>query len=765
MKFLIMIELPKETLDFFNGDELRARIFYEKYSLSDENGNRLEKTPVEMWRRIASALASVEKSEDKKKKFEEEFYWLLEDFKFVPGGRILFGAGSIHKATLLNCYYLPIKEDSLEGIFTTAKEMARTYAYGGGVGIDISVLRPKGAPVHNAARFSTGAVSFMELFSVTTGTIGQTGRRGALMITIDVSHPDIEDFIEVKKDKKSVRYANISVKVSDDFMKAVTEDKPFKLHFKNDKVEFNREVKARDLWKRIIENALATGDPGMMFWDRMKKESPTEYDDKMAIKGTNPCSEQPLENYGACDLGALNLSYFVKNKFEKNAEVDWNTLERTIRLGVRFLDNVLDYSYDKHALKEQAEETVYARRIGLGFMGLADMLIGMGLKYDSDESIKFVDSLMKRITEIAYDESVNLAVEKGSFPAFVAEKHVSRDFVSRLDKKLVDRIKKQGLRNSCILTVAPTGSISTMTGVSGGVEPIFALSYTRRSESLSEESFDVLDPFVKEYMDRFGIKSVKDLPGIFVTAHGIDPLFRVKMQATIQKHIDSSISSTVNLPSSASYEVVDKIYRYAWESGCKSITVYREGSKEDILKSKDEDNDSLNRVEEKRLSSANKLNRPYMLHGTTMKLPIAEGSLYITMNKDDDHIEEIFISLGRSGESEKAYTEAIGRLISIYLQEGGDVDRIIKTLKGIKGGSSTWFNGMQIFSVPDAVSKALEMEERGINISKVGNLHTVISPGAAKNDGFSVCPACGQKTLVFENGCYICKNCGYTKCE
>ena len=1223
MKFLIMIELPKETLDFFNGDELRARIFYEKYSLSDENGNRLEKTPVEMWRRIASALASVEKSEDKKKKFEEEFYWLLEDFKFVPGGRILFGAGSIHKATLLNCYYLPIKEDSLEGIFTTAKEMARTYAYGGGVGIDISVLRPKGAPVHNAARFSTGAVSFMELFSVTTGTIGQTGRRGALMITIDVSHPDIEDFIEVKKDKKSVRYANISVKVSDDFMKAVTEDKPFKLHFKNDKVEFNREVKARDLWKRIIENALATGDPGVMFWDRMKKESPTEYDDKMAIKGTNPCllgdtflqteygltqiaklemrqnflaadtkdkttvkkvwitgtkdvykfetsmgyflkatsnhnvmsregedinptekliishlsgeryttisklanltglsnttlskytnilskkslisihenkyggyfirllpeaekinkfywkeigdlrvgdkllmsvkegvfptdylimpkfeqveavnghkrkvfhfpeiinedvggllgwivtdgtsvpynrkdsrlldsektieiiatnrdedddikklftnvfgvkpsggkfrkskmvkdwrvsgqnldgfiryfrldryhdiievqsqilsspksvvasfikrafqgdgscvydrvtidsisdkfifalqqlllkfgiissvktvkrvaprkdiyvlditdlkslerfrdnigfvsrdkkealnklisrmkkmlgrgntqfsskyrwiddthievkligksylgkfpvydcetsthsfvangfvvhncSEQPLENYGACDLGALNLSYFVKNKFEKNAEVDWNTLERTIKLGVRFLDNVLDYSYDKHALKEQAEETVYARRIGLGFMGLADMLIGMGLKYDSDESIKFVDSLMKRITEIAYDESVNLAVEKGSFPAFVAEKHVSRDFVSRLDKKLVDRIKKQGLRNSCILTVAPTGSISTMTGVSGGVEPIFALSYTRRSESLSEESFDVLDPFVKEYMDRFGIKSVKDLPGIFVTAHGIDPLFRVKMQATIQKHIDSSISSTVNLPSSASYEVVDKIYRYAWESGCKSITVYREGSKEDILKSKDEDNDSLNRVEEKRLSSANKLNRPYMLHGTTMKLPIAEGSLYITMNKDDDHIEEIFISLGRSGESEKAYTEAIGRLISIYLQEGGDVDRIIKTLKGIKGGSSTWFNGMQIFSVPDAVSKALEMEEKGINISKVGNLHTVISPGAAKNDGFSVCPACGQKTLVFENGCYICKNCGYTKCE
>ncbi|MGC8516605.1 MAG: adenosylcobalamin-dependent ribonucleoside-diphosphate reductase [Candidatus Acidifodinimicrobium sp.] len=760
-----MIELPKETLDFFDGDELRARLFYEKYSLSDENGNRLEKTPVEMWRRISRELASVEKSAEKKKKFEEEFYWLLEDFKFVPGGRILFGAGSKHKATLLNCYYLPIKDDSIEGIFTTAKEMARTYSYGGGVGIDISILRPKGSPVHNAARFSTGSVSFMELFSVTTGTIGQTGRRGALMITIDVSHPDIEDFIESKKDKKSIRYANISVKVSDDFMKAVEEDKPYLLHFKNDKVEFNREVKARDIWKRIIENALTTGDPGVMFWDRMKKESPTEYDDRMAIKGTNPCSEQPLENYGACDLGALNLSYFVKNRFEKNAEVDWDALDRAIRLGVRFLDNVLDYSYDRHALKEQADETVYARRIGLGFMGLADMLIGMGLKYDSEESLKFVDSLMKRIKETAYDESVNLAVEKGSFPAFVAEKHVSRDFVSRLDKKIVNRIKKEGLRNACILTVAPTGSISTMAGVSGGIEPIFALSYTRRSESLSEGSFDVLDPFVKEYMERFGIKDIKDLPDIFVTAHKIDPMLRVKMQAAIQKHIDSSISSTVNLQSSAGYEVVDKIYREAWKLGCKSITVYREGSKEDILKAKDEDNDSLNKVEEKRLSSANKLNRPYILRGTTMKLPIAEGSLYITMNKDDDHIEEVFISLGRSGESEKAYTEAIGRLISIYLQEGGDVDRIIKTLKGIKGGSSTWFNGMQIFSVPDAISKALEMEEKGIDINKAGNLHTVINPEKSENDGFSVCPACGQKTLVFENGCYICKNCGYTKCE
>ncbi|MCW1294896.1 MAG: adenosylcobalamin-dependent ribonucleoside-diphosphate reductase, partial [Candidatus Parvarchaeum sp.] len=723
-----MIDLPKETLEFFNNDELRARIFYEKYSLSDIEGNRTEKTPLEMWKRISRELASVEK-EDKRKEIEKNFYWLLEDFKFVPGGRILFGAGSNHKATLLNCYYLPIKKDSLEGIYDTAKEMARTYSYGGGVGIDISILRPKGSAVNNAARFSTGSTSFMELYSVTTGIIGQTGRRGALMITLDVTHPDIEDFVTIKKDKKSVRYANISVKVYDDFMEAVENDRPFTLHFKNEKVEFKREIKARDLWKKIIDTAVNTGDPGIMFWDRMKSESPTEYDDRMAIKGTNPCSEQPLENYGACDLGAINLDYFVKNQFTENAEVDWENLDKTIRYGVRFLDNVLDYSYSRHALKEQADETVYARRIGLGIMGLANMLISMNLKYDSDKAIEFVDYLMKRIKETAYDESSNIAKEKGSFPAFVAEKHLQRNFVKRLDKSILEKIEKNGLRNACILTVAPTGSISSMAGVSGGIEPIFALSYTRRSESLSEEKFEVLDPFVKRYMEKFGIKDKSELPETFVTAHKIDPFFRVKMQATIQKHIDSSISSTVNLSADTDADTVDKIYRYAWKLGCKSITVYREGSKDDILKATDEK--PLEKAEKNEEKLTAEEERPFMLSGTTIRMPTSQGKMYLTVNKDENgKIKEVFIDMGRSGETEKSFTEALGRLISIYLQSGGDVNRVIRTLKGIKGGNSLWFNGIQIFSIPDGIAKAIELTLKNRDIEKENEtLH-----GVLKND-------------------------------
>ncbi|MCW1295435.1 MAG: adenosylcobalamin-dependent ribonucleoside-diphosphate reductase [Candidatus Parvarchaeota archaeon] len=760
-----MIDLPKETLEFFNNDELRARIFYEKYSLSDIEGNRTEKTPLEMWKRISRELASVEK-EDKRKEIEKNFYWLLEDFKFVPGGRILFGAGSNHKATLLNCYYLPIKKDSLEGIYDTAKEMARTYSYGGGVGIDISILRPKGSAVNNAARFSTGSTSFMELYSVTTGIIGQTGRRGALMITLDVTHPDIEDFVTIKKDKKSVRYANISVKVYDDFMEAVENDRPFTLHFKNEKVEFKREIKARDLWKKIIDTAVNTGDPGIMFWDRMKSESPTEYDDRMAIKGTNPCSEQPLENYGACDLGAINLDYFVKNQFTENAEVDWENLDKTIRYGVRFLDNVLDYSYSRHALKEQADETVYARRIGLGIMGLANMLISMNLKYDSDKAIEFVDYLMKRIKETAYDESSNIAKEKGSFPAFVAEKHLQRNFVKRLDKSILEKIEKNGLRNACILTVAPTGSISSMAGVSGGIEPIFALSYTRRSESLSEEKFEVLDPFVKRYMEKFGIKDKSELPETFVTAHKIDPFFRVKMQATIQKHIDSSISSTVNLSADTDADTVDKIYRYAWKLGCKSITVYREGSKDDILKATDEK--PLEKAEKNEEKLTAEEERPFMLSGTTIRMPTSQGKMYLTVNKDENgKIKEVFIDMGRSGETEKSFTEALGRLISIYLQSGGDVNRVIRTLKGIKGGNSLWFNGIQIFSIPDGIAKAIELTLKNRDIEKENEtLHGVLkNDDKLENEKATICPECHQKTLIFENGCFICKNCGYTKCE
>ncbi|MCW1292396.1 MAG: adenosylcobalamin-dependent ribonucleoside-diphosphate reductase [Candidatus Rehaiarchaeum fermentans] len=755
------VELPKETLEFFNGDEFRARVFYEKYALRDKDGSYLEKTPVETWKRTASEIASVEKD---KETWSEKFYWLLEDFKFVPGGRILFGAGSKVKSTLINCYFIPIKEDSIEGIYDCAKEMARTYSYGGGVGIDISILRPKDSPVNNAAITSTGAVSFMELYSLTTGLIGQSGRRGALMITIDVSHPDVEDFVTIKADKTKVRYANISVKVNKEFMEAVKNDKEFELYFKNDKVEVRKKIRARDLWYKMIKTALETGDPGIIFWDRVKEESPSDYDKRMELHGTNPCAEEPLEDYGVCDLGSINLSKLVKNSFTDKAELDWETLEKLVRIGVRFLDDVLDYNYPRHPLKEQAEESVYSRRIGLGVMGLADMFIRLGIKYDSEEAIEFSDKLFKFIKEIAYDESSEIAKEKGSFPGFDAEKYLERPFAKRLPEKIREKIRKQGLRNVALLSIAPTGSISSMAGVSNGIEPIFALSFIRRSESLSKGEFKVFVPIVEEYMQKFGIKDEKDLPPIFVTAHKIDPYFRVKLQATIQKHIDASISSTVNLPSTATLEDVNKIYLYAWELGCKSITVYREGSKEDILKPIENEDNNKNKTQEK----TEDYERPLILEGNTVKLPLEEGSLYVTVNKDNTNkVKEVFVTLGKVGEDERAYTEAIGKLISMYLQKGGDVEDVIKKLKGIKGSRSKWFNGIQLFSVPDAVAKAIEISLKGTNTVNLltassNSLHGVIE-GEIK--GAKVCPVCGQQTLVFEAGCFICKNCGYTKCE
>src|SRR5712692_3593899 len=317
------VKLPPETLAAFGGDELRARVFYEKYALRDTDGKQMEKVPEDMWRRVARELALPEIDDEKRKEWASKFYWLLQDSRFVPGGRVLFGAGQSRKSTLLNCYFFKIKEDSIEAIFDWCKEAARTYSYGGGVGTDISVLRPRGAPVNNSAIHSTGSVSFMELLSTTTGTIGQAGRRGALMISIRVDHPDVFDFVNVKKDLKKVNYANISVKITDEFMNAVEKDGDFTLRFQNEKVKMEKTVRAKEIWNQLVKAAWQSDEPGLIFWDAMKRDSTTEYNG-MAIEGVNPCSEQTLENYGCCCLGSINLSSFVKGAFTDRASVDWS---------------------------------------------------------------------------------------------------------------------------------------------------------------------------------------------------------------------------------------------------------------------------------------------------------------------------------------------------------------------------------------------------------------------------------------------------------
>ncbi len=396
------ITLPKETIDYFKGDEIRARVFFEKYALKDLSGKTVEKVPAEMWTRVAKVMAETEITEAKKVEWEDKFRWLLGDFRFLPGGRILFGAGQARKSTLLNCYVIPVKGDTIEAIFDWCKEAARAYSFGGGVGTYISMLRPKGAPVNNSAIVSTGAVSFMNIFSETTHTIGQHGRRGALMITLSVDHPDIMDFITVKRNLAQVRHANISVRITDEFMRAVKDDKEFTLKFKNEKVNVERKVRARDVWKELVTSARDWAEPGLVFWDTMVKYSPSEYNG-MNIISTNPCAEQPLQAYGACDLGNVNLSAFVTSPFSDSASIDWPNLEKAIRYGVRFLDNVLDYNMDKHPLKEQTDAGRASRRIGIGITGLGDMLVKLKVKYDSEKALTIVDDVFNRMKLYAYD--------------------------------------------------------------------------------------------------------------------------------------------------------------------------------------------------------------------------------------------------------------------------------------------------------------------------------------------------------------------------
>jgi len=683
-------DLPPETLAYFRGDELRARIFHDKYALRTAEGQVLERTPEEMWARLAQELASVERTPETRREWEEKFAWLLRDFRFVPGGRIMHGAGNPKRVTMLNCYVIPVRDDSIESIFDWMKEAARTYSLGGGVGTDISVLRPRGAPVNNAARSSTGSVSFMELFSLTTGTIGQSGRRGALMITIADNHPDVLDFVRVKRNLDRVRYANISVRVSDAFMRAVETDGEFTLEFHNDRAHVHRTIRARELWNELVRGARDYAEPGLIFWDHIKRWSTSEYNGMQVIT-TNPCSEIPLEPYGNCCLGNVNLAAFVSDPFASTARVNWEGLEPALRYATRFLDNVLDYNADRHPLPEQREASLKSRRIGVGFTGLGDMLIKLGLKYDTDEAITFVDKLFDRIKHIVYDESVNLAEEKGVFPAYDRAQHLRSPFLQHLAPALLERIHRHGLRNVALLTVPPVGSGAALAGVTSGIEPIFDLSYVRRSESLSQDTFKVYHPLVREYMERYEVEKEADLPAYFVTAHQIKAEMRVKMQATIQRHIDHSISSTVNLPKDTTPEEVERIYFLAWKMGCKGITVYREGSREGILLTEQQaqvtGTGTAAAVPQPAATSAPAAPpepavparavprpRPKVTSGRTERIETPRGRIYVVVNEDEWGVNEVFVH------SLDVEAEACGRLASLALRAGVDPREVIEQL-------------------------------------------------------------------------------------
>jgi ribonucleoside-diphosphate reductase alpha chain len=816
--------LPPETLAFFAGDDLRARIFIDKYALRDRDGRVLEGTPVEMWERVARGVASVEPSPAARERYTREFYWLMEDFRFIPGGRIMHAVGNPKRVTALNCYVIPMKDDSIEAIFQWMKEAARTYSLGGGVGGDISVLRPAGAPVNNAARTSTGSISFMELMSLTTGTIGQSGRRGALMITIADHHPDVLEFTKIKRNLNRVRYANISVRLSDAFMRAVESDGTWELSFENDRVNVRRTVRAREMWSELVRGARDFAEPGVIFWDTIKRWSTSEYN-SMHVVTTNPCSEIPLEPYGCCCLGNVNLAAFVADEFSPQAQVDWPQLEHALRLATRFLDNILDYNADKHPLPEQRDASLYSRRIGVGFTGLGDMLCKLRLKYDADEAIAFVGRLFDRIKNIVYDESVNLAQEKAVFPGYDPEQHLGARFLQTLKPSVLARVREHGLRNVALLTVPPVGSGASLAGTTSGIEPIFDLGYTRRSESLSQETFTVYHTLVRAYMERFGVPSEAELPEFFVTAHEIQPEMRVRMQATIQKHIDHSISSTVNCPGDVTEEDVAKIYFLAWKLGCKGITVYRADSRENILTAGTRRSGHAQAAGASRPEASQptapvgppperepvpaeaqgappagremrpKRPRPKVTSGRTERIETPRGRIYVTINEDPQGVCEVFV------QSLDVEADAIGRMASLGLRTGADPRDVIEQLWRVQSrevaidrsadgtivrvttvaqgvalaiGRTLYGPGFRpdlVFPMADRLPapRSANGYPNGYGADAPPEGEDTLEPLTAGEvqqpllTFAGVCPDCGS-SLIHENGCSSCRACGYSRC-
>jgi ribonucleoside-diphosphate reductase alpha chain len=760
-----VMDLALDCRDYYGDNDLAADVLRAKYLAPNEQG------PMHLWNRIAKALASVEKD---KEYWYNQFLGLLFDFKFVPGGRVMHGAGredARRRPTLSNCYVIPIEDDSLEGIYQAIAESAMVYRTGGGVGTDLSALRPEGAAVNATIDHSPGATAFMNLFSESTNTVSQAGRRGALMLTMRVDHPDIEKFITIKNDPRriKVQYANISVLVTHEFMNAVINDTDFELRW-NGRVF--RKVRAKELWFKIIKNAHASAEPGIIFWDTMKDYHNVEYANPLV--STNPCGEQPLASYTACNLGNINLSKFVDDEGRFNYE----ELAEVTRVSTRFLDNVIDYNMENHALEKIRRAVASDRRVGLGITGLADALLMMKIRYDSQAALDETDKMMRVIRDEAYRTSIELAKEKGPFPLFQWEGYSRSKFVQMMPPDIQDAIKKHGIRNSTVLTVPPVGTGSIVAQTSSGIEPIFCTSYRRRVKNHDGETFSeykVYHPLVRKM---FG--DDEKLPDHVVTAHQIDPYFRVKMQGVIQKYVDSSISSTVNLPEDVSIETVADIYMTAYKAGLKGITVYREGSREGILQTeeyaKKQTSAPAPKQEEKHRKGPRQ--RPHTTFGVTERIKTGEGYLYVTINEDEDGLCEVFTTIGKAGGNAAAQSEAISRLISLSLRSGIEPREIVKQLKGISGPTPVWDgHGGQILSTPDAIGKVIEryVENREQLLAlrggqqqapKAGVATPASAPTKSSDTGATsntTCPECGTN-VEHVSGCVVCYNCGWSKC-
>lgn len=702
---------------------------------------------------------------------------LIKEKKFLFGGRILANRGLENKGrkiSLSNCYVIEPPEDNIESIFDCAKKLARTYSYGGGCGVDISKLSPRGAKVNNAAKETTGSVSFMDLYSMVTGLIGQAGRRGALMLSLSCEHPDLEEFIGIKSDLDRVTKANISIRITDKFMAAVKNKTPFTLSFTRLETgeTITKEIDAYEMFHKMCEMNWDYAEPGMLFWDRINNWNLLSCDDEFEYAGTNPCAEEPLPAGGSCLLGSINLA-----EFACDTGFDFESFKHCVKSSVIALNEVLDEGLPLHPLKEQRESVYDWRQIGLGIFGLADLLIKLGIKYGSPEAIDLCDMIGHTMADMAIKTSAVLAKEYGVYPKYKPEAVEQSAFYSKNalgeTKELVESF---GLRNSQLLTIAPTGSLSTMLGVSGGIEPIFANYYTRKTESLKghDEYYKVYTPIVKEYMDKHGLKDDSELPDYFVTAQTLDYKNRIYMQSVWQSHIDASISSTVNVPNDFTVEQVEGLYMTAWDAGLKGVTIFRDGCKRaGILTIKENVEDIVEKPH--RLERGMIIKADDNCIGKKRTLRTGCGTLHCEafFDPDNGQLLETYFSKGSSGGCNN-FMIGLSRMISLAARGGIDVYSIVDQLKSsgtcpsYAVRTATKHDTSKGSSCPVAIGNALlemyeeMMDEVGFSGIEEKELE-VITPKIVPVSK-AKCPQCGGE-LVFEGGCNTCKNCGWSKCD
>jgi|WetSurMetagenome_2_1015567.scaffolds.fasta_scaffold03406_4 ribonucleoside-diphosphate reductase alpha chain len=819
-------------------DGLREKVFLDRYALKDKEGKLLEHKPEDMWRRVSAGIAKNEKPA-KRKYWTKKFYDVMTDFKFVPGGRILSGAGTNYQVTYFNCFVIPSPKDSREGIVDSLKQLIEIQSRSGGVGLNLSSLRPRGARVKKVNGTSSGPVTWAGLFSYATHDVVQQGgtRRGATMLMLWDWHPDIEEFITVKQDLSKINGANLSVCVSDAFMEAVKKDKDWDLVYPDlddsrydakwtgdltawkkmgGKIKTHKTIKAKYLWDLICNAAWKSAEPGLHFLERSNKRSNTYYFETLIA--TNPCGEQPLGAWAVCNLGSMNLAAYVKN-----GKFDYKNFGLDVKIALRLLDNVIDQTY--YFFKENEKSAKEIRRTGLGIMGIGDALIKMKIRYGSKESIPVIKKIFETLRNNAYEESCDLAKEKGSFPKFNKSKYLNAHYIKNLPQTLQKKIAKQGIRNAVLLTIAPTGTTSLISGVSSGIEPVYEFVFKRKDRTGEHMMYHPLyEEWKKQNPPTAGSR---EKPGYFASANDLTPMEHTNVQAVAQEFIDSSISKTVNAPNSHTVEDVKNLYMSAYDLGLKGVTYMRDGSREGVLERVDASTNSAQakkedvKVEAPKWQQKPVAPRPMSLSGTTYKIETPVGNAYITINHNEN-LEpfEIFMTIGKVGSDVAAMADALGRMITLNLRLAGGlsprerIKQVVAQLIGIAGAGSVGFGKNRVRSLPDAMAKVLSMhygfalngkvedkvpaadnhaanggsnghsnghtpkiepEPARIAMQSVADGAEVVAIQQLAIDGgssgldtstglYDLCPECGGGSLAYEEGCRKCYACGYSGC-